>query len=63
MFRSPADSTSEVRRRAALLNVWRLTPDASLRRAIELELYGAVDPGRAREEAERFTPLSLGARS
>ena len=42
-----AASLAAVRRRAALLSVWRLTPDPAVRLAIECELYGAPAPDQA----------------
>ena len=53
----PAQSAAVLRRRAALLSMWRLTPDPALRTAIECELYGAADAMRAAEEVERFADL------
>ena len=46
-----------VKRRAALLRVWRLTPDREVRAAIETELYGQDDPQRAAAEAELLSDL------
>jgi len=55
---SAGQSVSAVRRRAALLTTWRLTPDPAVRTAIECSLFGVPDPDRAREEAERFAVFS-----
>jgi hypothetical protein len=55
--RSAAESLGLVVHRVVLLRTWALTLDPDLRQAIECELYGAPDPERAREEAERLTDL------
>lgn len=54
----PAESAALVKRRVALLSMWRLTPDPALRVAVECELYGAADAVRAAEEAERLAPCA-----